>query len=58
MTQARNALARKFPLAQNIECEKGVWYVSVGDEYYEEIYSYTVKGSELVYVGMTVIDAT
>ena len=53
-----SVLKREFPLARKIELEAdGLWRVYVGDEYYEEIYAYTVKGKLLVYVGLTVVDA-
>ncbi len=55
---ALNVLKREFPLARVIELEAdGLWRVYVGDEYYEEIYAYAVKGNKLVYVGLTVVDA-
>ena len=53
-----SVLKREFPLARVIELEAdGLWRVYVGDEYYEEIYAYAVKGNKLVYVGLTVVDA-
>ena len=53
-----SVLKREFPLARVIELEAdGLWRVYVGDEYYEEIYAYAVKGKLLVYVGLTVVDA-
>lgn len=55
---AYEALKREYPMAREIKLDNdGIWNVHVGDdEYYEEIYSYTVKGSKLVYVGMMVVD--
>ena len=53
-----SVLKREFPLARVIELEAdGLWRVYVGDEYYEEIYAYAVKGNKLFYVGLTVVDA-
>ena len=55
---ALNVLKSEFPLARKIKLEAdGLWRVYVGDEYYEEIYAYAVKGNKLVYVGLTVVDA-
>ena len=56
-TKALNALKREYPLARLIAFEDGLYNVYVGDEYYEEVYSYSLKDGKLVYVGVLVNDA-
>jgi hypothetical protein len=54
---AFDALKREFPNARCIEFTGDLWHVYVGDNYYEEIYAYSVKNNKLVYVGLTIVDA-
>ena len=56
--QQRQALAQRFPLAQSIEFDDGVWWVTHGDDqgYFEERASHVFQSGAWRLVGMTTVD--